>query len=77
MRYLILSIIALSILSGLAYMIRKGGVDSARKDCLQAQERVLKDDTRRMSNRPKSDDDVINRLRQWGDRVRKTEDKSI
>jgi len=76
-RYLILSIIALSILSGLAYTIRKGGADSAKAECLKAQERVLKDDTRRLSNRPKSNDDVINRLRQWGDRSRKAEDKSI
>ena len=76
MRYLILGIVFMSILSGVGYAIFKAGKDSDRKECLQEQTEVIKDDTRRLANRPKSDADTINRLRSWGDRVKAAEDRA-
>jgi hypothetical protein len=81
MRYLIISLAVLSILSGIFYTVDRYGYNRGKSKAetlyLEQQRKVLKDEAVRLNNRPKSNDDVINRLRQWGERVRKAENNPV
>lgn len=73
MQYLIVLFVVCSIVSGAYFTGRDHGKKTAENECLEAQAEVIKDDTRRINNRPRTDSDTVKRLREWGDIVRKTE----
>lgn len=76
MLILIYAIITLSLASGIFFTGYRYGASVKQAQAEKAAKEALEHETEKLVNRPKSNDDVVKRLRQWAERVRKTEDKS-
>ncbi len=72
MKYLTAALVIAS-LSIALYAARQGGIDKGKAECIEKQAEAVWNEAHKKANRPRTDDDVLKRLRNWADRTRAEE----